>query len=386
MEKSIDELLAFFQRYGGVADFTGIDDDIRLFWQLPVRYLSDALEPARVSARESDRVLPSCVALVLNGGFNAVIRHESDAAIAGIFIGVPLIAFKACRLLALRLNPASGLPVRDENERLVVYPEKLTLPTSWQPGADPCGQALDDITAFEQATPLDNNELATFMFDIVMRYVAMHECMHFVLGHARFCQIELGMNAFEDGNERRRELGGHTSQAMEFISDRHVIAGLSHDLRQGRLYHEWSRQPPEGIAVETERWYRRILFVTMGLISRLWVLHGSASFGNLSQPYPHPYERLCWMHASLIEIEGEALARDTMEAVGLTMTTLDNNYRTPYRLQPDLQRDTRMLDLTGRSRLNEGYDNIRREALKLQHVLFETYGPFYPAPQDSGGA
>jgi hypothetical protein len=56
----------------------------------------------------------------------------------------------------------------------------------------------------------------------------------------------------------------------------------------------------------------------------------------------HHYERLCWMHTSLIEIEGEALARDTMEAVGLTMATLDNNYRTPYRLQPDLQRDTRM--------------------------------------------
>jgi hypothetical protein len=34
-------------------------------------------------------------------------------------------------------------------------------------------------------------------------------------------------------------------------------------------------------------------------------------------PYPHPYERLCWMHASLIEIEGDALARDTMEALGL---------------------------------------------------------------------
>jgi hypothetical protein len=31
MEKSIDELLAFFQRFGGVADFTGIDADIRLF-------------------------------------------------------------------------------------------------------------------------------------------------------------------------------------------------------------------------------------------------------------------------------------------------------------------------------------------------------------------
>src|ERR1700730_10835960 len=91
------------------------------------------------------------------------IRHESDAAIAGIFIGVPLIAFKACRLLALRLDLASELPVRDENERLVVYPEQLALPTSWQRGADPCGQALDDITAFEQATPLDNNELATFM-------------------------------------------------------------------------------------------------------------------------------------------------------------------------------------------------------------------------------
>lgn len=382
MARSIEELLAFFQRYGGVANFTGIDDDVRLFWQLPVRYLADALEPARVSPHKPDQPLLSYVALVLNGGFNAVIRHEPEAAIAGIFIGVPLIAFQACRLLALRMDLASGLPVRDENERLVVYPEKLVLPTHWQLRADPCRQALDDISTFEEITPLHNNELATFMFDIIMRYVAMHECMHFVLGHARFCQIELGMSAFEDGHRRRKELPGHTSQTMEFISDRHVIAGLSHDLREGRLYHEWSRQLPQGVAVEPDRWYRRILFVTLGLISRLWTLHGSRSFGNLSEPYPHPYERLCWMHASLIEIQGEALARDTLEAVGLTMATLDKNYQTPYLLQADLLRDTTMMELTGHSRLTEGYESIRREALKLQHTLFENYGPYYPAPQE----
>lgn len=382
MGKSIEELLTFFQRYGGVADFTNIDDDIRLLWQLPVRYLSDALEPARYSAVERERSIPTYVALVLNGGFNAVIRHESDAAIAGIFIGVPLIAFKACRLLALRLDMASGLPLRDENNRLIVYPDRPVLPTSWQLGSDPCRQALEDIKMFEQVTSLTNNELATFMFDIIMRYVAMHECMHFVLGHARYCQIELGMSAFEDGGKRRKELGGHISQTLEFISDRHVIVGLSHDLESGRLYHEWSRQPPTGIDVEPRRWYRRILFVTLGLVSRLWLVHGSTSFGDLSKPYPHPYERLCWMQATLLEIEGEELANDTMEAVALTMAALDHNFQTPYTLEPQLKKDARVFDLTGHSRLSQGYASVTREARRLQGFLMNSYGPFYPAPQD----
>jgi hypothetical protein len=320
------------------------------------------------------------VALVNNGSFNAAIRHDEGSVIAGIFIGVPFIALRICRLLALRLDLRTGLPVCDDQGRLILHKEKLHLPLHWDIGPNPREQALNDILAFEEQTSTHNNELALFMFDLVMRYVAMHESMHFVLGHARYCQSTLGMDVFEDAALRRKDLPPHVSQTLEFMADRHVVVGLTHDLAQGRIYHEWARQLPPGIEVEPAIWYRRILFVTLSVISRLWTAHGSRRFGDLSQPYPHPYERLCWMLSSLVELEGEGLAHEAMLALGLTMSTLDHNFDTPHRTQPDLEAHKRMMELTGISTLDEGYDNIRAEARRLKFI-FEQHAPFYPGAQ-----
>lgn len=377
MARPVEELIPYLVRFGGPADLTGLDDDIRLFWQLPVRYLVDSLEPARLSQGHPELEFPSYVALVQNGSFNAVIRHEREAVIAGIFIGVPFVALRVCRLLALRLDLATGLPLCDPDGRLVVHPEKIHLPTHWNIGPNPKQQALDDVLLFEEQTSTHNNELALFMFDLVMRYVAMHESMHFVLGHARYCQATLGLDVFEDAAPRRADLPPHTSQALEFMADRHVVVGLAHDLKAGRIYHEWSRELPPGIEVEPAVWYRRILFVTLSLVSRLWAAHGSRRFGDLSQPYPHPYERLCWMLSSLVELEGEGLAKEAMLALGLTMSTLDHNFETSYRVEPDIQADSRLKELMGFSRLDEGYDNIRAETRRLK-LVFEQYAPFYP--------
>ncbi len=377
MTPTADDLLPYLSRFGGAADLTGLDEDVRLFWQLPVRYLADSLEPARFSRDHPELEFPSYVALVNNGAFNAAIRHDNGAVIAGIFIGVPFIALRVCRLLALLLDKRTGLPSVDAAGRLIVHAEKIRLPLHWELGSNPKQQALDDVLAFEEQTSTHNNELALFMFDLVMRYVAMHESMHFVLGHAHYCQSTLGMEVFEDVAQRRGELPPHVSQTLEFMADRHVIVGLAHDLAEGRIYHEWARDLPADIEIEPAVWYRRMLFVTLSLVSRLWTAHGARKFGDLSQPYPHPYERLCWMLSSLVEQEGEGLAHEAMLALGLTMATLDTNFVTPHRIEPDLELDRRMKDLTGVSRLDEGYDNVRSEARRLRFI-YKQHAPFYP--------
>jgi hypothetical protein len=140
--------------------------------------------------------------------------------------------------LALRLDLRTGLPTCDPEGRLVIYPDKVHLPTHWEIGLNPKQQALDDVLQFEEQTSTHNNELALFMFDLMMRYVVIHESMHFVLG----CQATLGMDIFEDAASNRADLPPHTSQALEFMADRHVVVGLAHDLTQGRIYHEWSRE------------------------------------------------------------------------------------------------------------------------------------------------
>jgi hypothetical protein len=372
-----------FESYGGLADFSTLHDDVKLLWQLPARYLADALEPARLSRDRPNEEFPSYVAYIKNGSFNAAIRHEQEIAAAGIFAGVPILAFQACRLFALRMDQTTGLPLCDSRERLIVFQDRIAVPLEWTGlTGEPSRNAWEEVNAFERATGTTNNELATFMFDIGMRYVAMHECMHFALGHARYCQINLGNDVFQDASDRRAALDPITSQTLEFIADRHVVSGLAVDLSQGRLYHEWSQRVPAFVAVAPEIWYRRILFSTLALISRLWANHGARTLGDLSQPYPHPYERVCWMLSGLSEIEGSALHHESALAFALSVGSLDRNYETSREDIPVLTRDAEIQDLTSFSALDHGYSVVRQRAVEIQKVLYEQYGAFYP-PQET---
>jgi hypothetical protein len=233
------------------------------------------------------------------------------------------------------------------------------------------------VRRFEETTDLTNNELALLMFDVAMRYVAMHECMHFVLGHARFCQLTLGLDIFQDASERRRKLDPITSQTLEFIADRHVIAGLAVDLAQGRIFHEWSRNVPEAISVASDIWYRRVLFSTLALLSRLWVTHGTQSFADFSEPYPHPYERICWMLSGLAEMEGTRLHKESMLAFALTVGSLDRNFESAREDLPTITRDMEIQDLIGFSNLDHGYSVVRQRAIEIQKRLYVSYGPYY---------
>ncbi|MDX1966425.1 MAG: hypothetical protein SFV23_04570 [Planctomycetaceae bacterium] len=368
-----------FRPHGGIVDLTALDEDVKLLWQLPLRYLNDAISPARLSPSQPEEELPSYLAYVHNPGFNAAIRHEERAMAAGLFVGLPFIAHQACRLFATRMDQATGLPLCDPGGRLVVYSDPIPLPTVWSGLQDPATQALTDITRFEEETPLTNNLLATFMFDIAMRYVAMHECMHFALGHARFCQTELGLDAFEDASPRRSALDPITSQTLEFIADRHTMAGLVVDLDEGRLFHEWCREAPDFITVPVSVWHRRVLVATVALISRLWTSHGSMTLGDLSSAYPHPYERVCWMVCGLSEMaRDKSLAYEHDLSMALSVGSLDRNFQTARQDIPLIERDNKVLQLFGHSELDHGYDVVRARAVEIQHVLYKKYGPFYP--------
>lgn len=371
-------ILDAFDRFGGIADLTAIDEDVGLLWQLPAWYLTTALEPARRTPEGSD-ALPSYVGFVKNGAFNAAIRHEDGAVAGALFAGVPLLAYEACRLFALRMDAATGLPACDTEGRLVIHSDRIVLSRAPLRLEKPVSELSAALRSFDDKTAAHNGDLASFMFDIAMRYVAMHECMHFALGHARYCQRERGLDIFLDGAVDGRAIDPLISQTLEFIADRHTVAGLAVDLDQGRLFHEWSKNAPDFVRVDPGAWKRRVLFATLGVVSRLWKSHASARFGDISQPYPHPYERVCWMISSLGEIEGASAHHEAMLAFALTVGSLDRNYLTSREDVPILSRDIDVENLTGFSSLNAGYNTVRQKATEIQRRIHHEYGPHYPA-------
>lgn len=367
------------RNYGPIANLYNLDERIRLVWQLPIRYLNDALAPARKSNDEPDREIDVAVGFVTNGGFNAAIRHESEAVASCVFVGVPFLALKACRQMATRMDAASGLPVCDDAERLMVFDKPLEVQGTWEiPPGDLAANAFEEFCREDEVIPSLNFELAAFMFDIAMRYVAMHECMHFALGHARFCQAELGMDSFADATAHRGGLDPIVSQTMEYIADRHTVAGLVEDLNQGRLFHEWTVEVPECCRVDPVVWRRRILVATLCLISKLWRGHGTVSMGDLSASYPHPYVRALWMVDMIAISAGEESKPDIERAFALSIATLERNFAGGVRYAEEIERDLRLHRLTRASAIDRSSAVIRAKAAKIQHEVFRNYGPFYP--------
>jgi hypothetical protein len=200
-----------------------------------------------------------------------------------------------------------------------------------------------------------------------------------VHGHARFCQISIGLDTFVDGSTRRAALDPITSQTLEFIADRHTIAGLVTDLDQGRLFHEWSREVPDFIKVAPKIWRRRVLVTTLALISRLWTSHGAKTFGDLSNAYPHPYERLSWMVCGLSEMaKDKELAYEFDLSLAHSACSLDRNFATPRQDVPLIERDYEVFKLLGHSEIDHGYDVVRARAIEIQKKLYKEFGPYYP--------
>jgi hypothetical protein len=141
---------------------------------------------------------------------------------------------------------------------------------------------------------------------------AMLRCMRpcFVLGHARYCQRTLGLDAFTDVSDERRELDPVVSQTLEFIADRHTISGIMTDLAEGRLFHEWCINAPSEIEPEPEVWRRRVAISALALMSKLWKTTSSQGFADFSLAYPHPYERMAWMICGLHEMSKEQARSD----------------------------------------------------------------------------
>ncbi|HET7436861.1 MAG TPA: hypothetical protein VFN10_19285 [Thermoanaerobaculia bacterium] len=378
MTETLPPILEAFGPYGPVADLHALADDVRLLWQLPMRYLHDAVEPARASQQEPETPLDSSFAYVVNGTFNAAIRHEERAVGACIFVGVPLVAFRACRQIASRMDLRTGLPLCDDAQRLVAFPSQLPLEPEWHGVHDPSAQAMEELARFEATAPSENRELATFLFDIAMRYVTMHETMHFVLGHARFCQSELGLDTFADVSDERRALDPVLSQTLEFIADRHTVAGLRTDLTDGRLYHEWCRDTPPEVTVEPDVWRRRVLVAALALVSKLWKGDASWQFAEFTHAYPHPYERVAWMLSGLVEMSPPTARADLQRCFALTLATLERNFTSPLPYSGLMEDDLSALRVGGVSQLDRSYEVVRAKAIEVQKVLYRTYGPYYP--------
>jgi hypothetical protein len=347
------------------------EEEAWMLWRLPVLYASRALEGARISKERRDEEPIVATGYIDNPGFNACVRHEDESIGVCFFTGLPLVTFRACVQLARRLDFATGLPFVDDEGCLIARSDRIPLPRSWEVTRPLNDQILSDLQEMGENTTASERELATFLFDIAMRYVAMHEIMHVLLGHARYSHVHLGLDRFLDAGPERDRLPPMLSQMMEFIADRHTIIGLAGDLELGRLEHVWVHGTvPPGLTADPSVWKRRLLIATITCVSKLWAGHAGSRFANFVEPYPHPYERVIWMIKALHgRAQTDAHASDIIRTFTLNLANLELNFTSDLMFQPVIEEDLRRVENGDRSALDRGYQFIIDETNEKQRRL-----------------
>lgn len=280
---------------------------------LPYRLLVGIFESSRLNADTLD----------LADGANLVALSDS----------FPVVLLGALATVAQRMETGSALPQRDAKGRVVVFADRLELFATGADGGMKNPDTVVGLTAvLHTLAQTERLTEAMLLYDLAIRFVVMHECMHIVLGHTGYVRLELRVSRLmEMGAMRRGVLTPDVSQALEFIADRHAVRSVVQRARSARLgeYVDAVRYDP---SLTMEQYLLRVL--TLALMTLLLLFPSRATARASSRDsHPHPYTRMRWLCR---EIGLELPSRDmhvnaVLEPMAFWTASFQCNFSTPGR-------------------------------------------------------
>jgi hypothetical protein len=378
-EQALREALA--QEFGRPFDIARLDIDARFVYDHACRIgeeaLSSALWPGVQGQMLPYRLL---VGFFESSRLNAGTLDLTDgASLVALTASFPVALLGAFAAVAQRMETGSALPQRDAQGRVVVFADRLELFATGADGGMKNPDTAASLTAVLHALAQTGRlPQAMLLYDLAIRFVVMHECMHIVLGHTGYVRRELRVSRLmEMGAMRRGVLTPDVSQALEFIADRHAVRGVVQWARSGRLgkYVDAVQRDP---ALTREQYLLRAL--TLALMTLLLLFPSRATARASSRDsHPHPYTRMRWLCR---EIGQELPSRDmhvkaVLEPMAFWTASFQRNFSTPGRweraIREDQQEGNGLPPLSDRA-----YADITAVARQWQTRLWQGYSPVYP--------
>lgn len=357
---------------GNLFDFRKLSDELRWLYEIPTDRLESALGQV-VSGSHTDKTYTCALRYYSHRKVNASAR---DLAPAGCSIAIssstPILVLMACIQMAERMNPRTALPNQDDLGRLIVFNSKPVIATSL---ASPITSESDIeavLGSFARNHQLDNM-LGHFLCEIVLKYIAMHECMHVVLGHTSFIADSFGLGSLEEFSALRDvKLNTELSQTLEFIADRHTVRGLYHLLL--RRDYDTSYQDELLAPAEVDEQ----IFLLHCLMHALCVLYhlfpkNEVSIRKATGSHPHPYLRGRWMCHEIWQELPQAEQNLPLIAMSWAAANLSSNF-----LLPANWAQATIDDFDEQSKVVYSdccYEQMLEKARVWQSIIYRAHGP-----------
>jgi hypothetical protein len=361
--------------FGPVFDLAAVPEEARFLFEHPLRIAEEALAEAQAIGTASRRVPYRLLAGLYNSPrVNAgTLDLDSATSVVAITSQLPPALLHAIAAVTDQAEAATLMPRRDKAGRLVVGGPRRALTTMrlGRPGFE----VTRTLAALQRSGDL---ALAMLVYDLAIRFVVMHECMHIVMGHTGYVRRELGLSVLmEMGASRRNVLTAELSQALEFIADRHAVRGVAQWARSGRLG-DYVESIPRDPSLSQSDFLHRALILALMTLLRLFPARASLS-AAAGASHPHPYARMRWLARELDEdLDGHVEAvRLTLEPMAYWNASFERNFIAPGRWNAAMAEDqgvgADVPPVTDRS-----YAWITGHAAHWQTRLWSDYSPLFP--------
>lgn len=383
IDKGEEQLVrrALAQEFGRPFDLARLDVDASIVYDHACRIGDEALSSALWPGAQG-RMLPYrlLVGFFESSRLNAgTLDLANGASLVALSDSFPVVLLGAFATVAQRMETGSALPQRDAQGRVVVFADRLELFARGTDGgmknANTEAVLTDVLHTLAQTGRLPE---ALLLYDLAIRFVVMHECMHVVLGHTGYVRRELRVSRLmEMGAMRKGVLMPDVSQALEFIADRHAVRGVVQWARSGRLG-EYVDAIRRDSSLTIEQYLLRAF--TLALMTLLLLFPSCTSARTSSRDsHPHSYTRMRWLCR---EIGQELPSHDVhvkavLEPMAFWTASFQRNFATPGRwdraIREDQHGDAGLPPLSDRA-----YADITAVARQWLTRLWQGYSPVYP--------
>lgn len=323
-----------FGYLGEVFNEKSLPEPLNVVYELPAVYLESALSQARSKQGDS---YPFFVKYIINGSFNAAAVAANKGGVVCIHYSVPILLFNACLLFASRCDLSTALPATD-NEALIVFPEKLILDGEIRLQSDTgISEVMNLYNLCTNMISRHHNaedifQYALWLYEFSARFIAMHECMHIILGHTAYSKNHFGLNVFEEFSVTREEvIPIEIGQILEYLADRNSASGVLAQAFEGNMFHSFSTEPPVNLRIN------QTVFIGRSLINSLCILFHLLPYSmnntlkeSLYRTHPHPYIRMQWLNSIFgAQLSEEEFEEAIFRPFAFASATLSKNFLTP---------------------------------------------------------
>jgi hypothetical protein len=365
--------------FGGHFDPTCLSPNVRFVFDHPSLVATEALSQAYwidgIEIKKHTLLVGFFESFGLDAGTVDTGDKESSIVLSHAF---PILLLSACSRVVNLIDRVTMLPKCDRAGRVILVPTKVELiPPDLSERLSKQGTqaALDEILSDLES----RNTLATtlLLYDLAIRFVVMHECMHIVLGHTAFAKKVLGLSRLmEMSGTRLRKMPPRLSQSLEFIADRHTVHGLTNWAISGRLGDYVEAATETSTRPTTQFMLRSLIVATMTLL-HLFPNHATARESAQSS-HPHPYQRMrWWMREMAAAVKNQGVDQEGVyEAYAYWLACFDRNVSAPGNWRSAALEDE--LDEQGRLLSDQAFEQMSADASRRQTKIWREYSPFFP--------